>query len=73
MSIPLYLPGVGLLDHARVHFVTHAEPAAGAPVPDVTVDLLGWFDFFDSTGSGSLSQEQIVRALVSSFFPARPY
>ena len=54
-----------MLDHARVHFVAHAEPSAGAPVPDITVDLLGWFDFFDTSGSGSLSQEQIVRALVS--------
>ena len=41
--------------------------AAGVPLPDVTRDPLGWFDHFDTAGSGWLSQEQVVRALVKTY------
>lgn len=40
-------------------------PARGA-VPDMRADKGAWYDFFDEDHSGSLEQEEVVRALVKT-------
>lgn len=49
-----------------------ATPSRGSRVmahlcPDLGIDKQAWFMFWDSDGSGSLEQQEIVRGLVKSF------
>jgi hypothetical protein len=59
----------GLLAFARAHLArASAGPAHNStPVPDIAVNRLRWFEYFDEDGAGALSQEAVTRGLIKTY------
>merc|ERR1712098_284946 len=38
-----------------------------APIPDVSNDKDGWFEYFDEDHSGTLEKGEVIRALIKTF------
>ena len=55
-----FRPEVGLLDFVRTNLLR--QRVALVPVPDISQERLRWFEHFDEEKTGSLKQEELVRA-----------
>ena len=54
---------MGLLDFVRTNLLR--QRVALVPVPDISQERLRWFEHFDEEKTGSLKQEELVRAAPS--------
>ena len=53
----------GLVASVRTLF---PPPGSHGPIPEMRTDKSAWYDFFDEDRSGSLEQEEVVRALIKT-------
>ena len=60
-----FRPEVGLLDFVRTNLLR--QKAAIVPVPDIATERLRWFEHFDDDSTGTLMQEELVRALIKTY------
>lgn len=60
-----FRPEVGLLDFVRTNLLR--QRVALVPVPDISQERLRWFEHFDEEKTGSLKQEELVRALIKTY------
>lgn len=63
-----FAPETGLLALVRANLTDdmRVEPVEAAP-PDVRTQRNAWFDHFDDDKTGSLTQEELTRALVKTY------
>ena len=60
-----FAPGVGMLDFVKENLL-RVKPAARR-IPDIRTKRMEWFDHFDDSRSGTLAQEEVVRALIKTY------
>jgi len=60
----LMRPESGLLAYVRDNMPR--RPVAPPPPPDLSRDKAGWFRFFDADGTGTLSKDEVLRALTQT-------
>ena len=60
-------PGNGVLSYLQQHYNKKPEELAQQPIPDIRVDPHGWFLYWDTDYSNSLSKVEIVHAVLRTF------
>lgn len=56
-------PTTGVVRYLQVHYPNNPRP----PPPDIKVNKRAWFEYYDEDRTGTLSKDEVARALIQTF------
>lgn len=56
-------PNTGVVKYLHVYYPSRPRP----PPPSIKTDKVGWFQYYDEDGTGNLSKDEVIRALIQTF------